>query len=208
MSIVIVSSPAPCHPSTELIDYVIQSLNFMKETNECDIFIVLDGYKISDSDAHVKQGRVTADRGAAYEEYIVNLRAKYEGDPSAGIRKYHLICSPEHIGFAMCVKLGLEMVSTKYCLILQHDRIFVSPFNHICSCVDVFEQHSHVRYIGFPSSCNKNHESTMLYRYDISPLVYTFNENINPMIHLFLPVPESDSQLTQERIRLQPLMFW
>ena len=207
LSAVIISSPAASNPSTALIGLVINSLRQLLglDFNTIEIVIVLDGYKICANKPHTKKGRITSEMATAYEEYIINLKNAYESCKNVVIYKNDC-----HIGFAMCVQLGLSKVTTKYALVLQHDRIFVKPFTDLNKCLEIMEQHTHIRYIGIPSITNCNHESQLLCRYNIPYLTYYNNPNPNKSVHIIL---EEHNNIGIENMnytspRLQPLIFW
>jgi hypothetical protein len=185
LSIVIISSPAASNPGLELLEAVIKSFGHVDGLENVDIFIVLDGYRIALNEAHTKRGRVTEEMAVAYEEYYANLLSKYEaytdteaprgagvkvGCSSSGSRRVFVKKSEEHLGFANAVKLGLTICKTKYCLVCQHDRMFIRPFAHLDMCIKAMEEHPHIRYIGWPSTTNCCHEQQVKYRYGLDCL--------------------------------------
>lgn len=78
--------------------------------------------------------------------------------------------SDVHLGFAHAVKLGLTICNTKYCLICQHDRMFVRQFPYLDKCIEAMETNPHIRYIGWPSTTNCCHEQQVKYRYGLDCL--------------------------------------
>ena len=184
LSILIISSPAPNHPSTSLIQRVIDSLQLLSHIDSCPILIVLDGYIVS-SEARTKKGKVTDDLGRAYEEYYRRLTAEYDSP------KVRILRCKSHYGFAMAVKYGLENCQTQYALILQHDRVFCSRFDRIHDLIDVMENDETIRYIGFPTINNISHDEQIHSRYGLSCL-----NGDNVRISL------------GRGLSLQPLIFW
>ena len=91
----------------------------------------------------------------------------------------------------MAVKFGLSFCSTTYCMIAQHDRVFLRPFNRLLDLIHLMEKNEHIRYIGFPTTANRTHDSVLNSRYRIS----------------YLETPELKLDLG-ENLFLQPLIFW
>ena len=187
ISIVIITSPAPSNPRTTLIDRVIGSCCELLELVHSPFVIVLDGYFIEES-ARTKKGKVTSEMAANYEIYYNNLLRKYGGN-----KKFSFIKCSEHHGFAMGVKIGLESCSTRYGLVLQHDRAFIKEFQFakFAKLLQIMENYNHIRYIGFPTSMNYNHDLILHSQYKLFELA-----SLNSRISL------------DEDLELLPLIFW
>jgi len=192
ISIIIVSSPAASNPSLELLDAVINSFLHINGLENANIFIILDGYRIAVNEAHTKRGRITTEMAEAYEQYYANLLENYENfvedwsskqstcsavssvssenTSQSSKRRIFVKKSEIHLGFAHAVKLGLTLCGTKYCLVCQHDRMFIRAFPHLAKCIDIMEKHAHIRYIGWPSTTNCCHEQQVKYRYGLDCL--------------------------------------
>lgn len=184
ISIVIVTSPVKSNPDTYLIDTVIESLHQIDGLEHSPIIIVLDHYVIAEV-PRPKSGRITEEMGARYEDFFNTLRNKY------CTQRYCIARSAYHRGFAMSVKWGLEMCRTEFALIIQHDRAFSRPFGQIQNALRAFERHSHIRYIGFPTSSSANHDHVISERYRLKPLTE----------------PDICIDFSDDFI-LKPLMFW
>jgi hypothetical protein len=111
VTVVAVSSPSRCHPSTELLDSVFESLIFVG-AHVCRKIIVLDGYIISPTDrVETKRGRVSNFLASAYERYCDVIIARAN-------EHLHVVRSERHRGFAMCVLLGLGISTSPVTLLL------------------------------------------------------------------------------------------
>ena len=197
---VITSSPSPSHPSTTLIDSVIDSFSHIHELSLCRVIIIFDGYEVRENH-EMKKGKVTSTMAENYELNISAIIEKYNNAD-----QYHIHKSDTHRGFALCVKLGLELCETKYALIVQHDRIFLPPPPPFSSCpsssaptpsllklISLMETHTHIRYIGYPTQTSCSHAAQLLDRYYLS--CYTSYNKAR------IPV-------TGTLYFLQPLTFW
>ena len=124
-SIIVVTSPSPLNPDTQMIKDVIvsaQRLFVNLSSHKPTIKIICDGYKVFNSTknfhnpwAECKSGRVSREASVLYEEFCDNLEKEYQDDENVLIDRL-----TEHNGFAFCVKRGLLSLRTTYCLILQH----------------------------------------------------------------------------------------
>ena len=186
-SLLIVSSPSPCHPSLELLNTVLQSFDFIDdfEANVTPIVIVLDSYRISDEN-RTKKGRITVETEQRYLEYC--RRVEELQRCRANLRLFR--CS-KHFGFAMSVKFGLEQVQTPFAMIIQHDRVFVKRISCLGDIINAMETHEHIRYVGFPNSANTTHAQQLVSRYGIHDLV-----------HISSRITINNDHF------LQPLIFW
>jgi len=218
LSIILVTSPSPTHPSTILVDSVISSLKlFGNVIDSVPIWIIADGVIIvEDGKARSKRGRVMRKQAAAYEEYLCALENKVSDPP------FNLVRMERHVGFAMAVKRGLELCGTMHALVLQHDRVFTSrvPEDLLNRCLYAMSKDDSIRYIGFPTINNNQHDNVMvtngLASANHSPLL---RRPLNPVpINSPATQHQSDSPtdelLHQQGIsssiepKLQPCSFW
>jgi hypothetical protein len=190
ISIIVISSPSPSHPSLYLVESFLSSLEFIPELNDprIPIHFVFDGYHVC-FENRTKKGRVTETLAANYEEYKLALDQYMKSSPRAANYRLHSLGS--HHGFAHAVRIGLSLCETTYCLIAQHDRIFSYAYHGIEAILRKMEEHSHIRYVGFPSSTNSNHNMIVQSRYRLKAL------NMTDMIIS-----------VDEQAYLQPLIFW
>lgn len=186
ITVVVITSPCPSMPSTALVDSTLNSLEclsgirrYVKQT-----LILMDGYKTA-AENRFKKGRISDSDAKRYDEYESNIRTSYGSRPD-----YFVHRSPQHLGFAMMVKWGLELCSTKFALLLQHDRYFCFPFHRIEAVLQSFDDVPYIRYVGFPT--NNSHKHDLLLRSTYKAEFLTERERL---------VIDSD-------LALQPLIFW
>jgi hypothetical protein len=75
----------------------------------------------------MKMGKVSQEIADNYEAYCTKLNESFAGS----VREVQIIRSPTHIGFAMAVKLGLQLCKTDFAIIMQHDRSFKKDVNDL-----------------------------------------------------------------------------
>eukprot|EP01041_Mallomonas_annulata_P007054 gene7054-14353_t len=187
ISVIIVTSPSPYHPSIVLVENVINSC--IQNLEPCSLeltkfIVVCDGYKISHTN-RTKKGRITPQFAINYESYITSLQSKYDSS------NFSFIKLKSRNGFAMAVKYGLENCVTDYAIILQHDRIFCKKFKHLNDLIRIFESNSSIRYIGFPTIKSISHANILQSKYSLEYLLsdeYCIDLN--------------------DTYSIQPLIFW
>lgn len=156
LSVIIVSSPVKSHPSTYLLDTVIESLPFFHGLEGCPVTIVFDGCKLTDAPKFsTKRGKVNQLLYDRYVKYKQAVASKYTG------ARYTIIELETHHGFALCAKKGLLACGSTYAMIIQHDRIFFREFRHLAKLMDVMDDNESIRYIGFPSVTSHNHDHVL-----------------------------------------------
>jgi hypothetical protein len=74
LTVVMTTSPVVSHPSTALIEEVVNSIGLVEFLQRVPKLIICDGYKVKDK-SRFRSGEVTEERAAAYVEYKANLRA-------------------------------------------------------------------------------------------------------------------------------------
>lgn len=184
ITIIVVTSPAPSNPSTELISQSIESCDLVEGLSECPVIIVMDGFKVGPVD-RTKIGRITEESAARYELYHQALLEKYASP------RFRVVRNPIHQGFALSVKVGLELCTTKYCMVTQYDRMFCAPFSRLGDLIKAMEEYENIRYIGFPTSTNVSHDKFISTNYNL----YCLNK---PGVKLCL----------DDHFYLQPAVFW
>lgn len=201
LSVVIISSPSPSHPSTSLVDVVLSSLDVLDPAlSTCQVFVILDGYEIRDK-ARPKCGQVTVDMVRKYDGYHQALLAKAERLEG---RKLNIIRHDSHQGFSMCVQHALLHSPTPYALVCQHDRKFTASFPFLLKLIQLLEsneQWKHIRYVGFPSVTNANHRFILDH---LGLKCLNSFPNVLPLDNLPMYSP-FDASTT---LSLQPLAFW
>lgn len=187
ISIILITSPCPSMPSLSLIQSVLDSLRYVVDLERYLVhtYILMDGFK-SALGTRFKKGRISESHQELYHDYYNTIMSSYGAHERFTVER-----SPQHLGFAMMVKWGLEMCKTKFALILQHDRCFRQTFSHLHELVKAFNRYDHVRYIGFPTGNSHKHDLLLRSPYKLEFL--TQDERI---------------QLEPENLSLQPLIFW
>jgi len=138
LTIIVVASPIPSHPSCEIIEETISSLSFLGNPNQIPIILAHDA-------PHPRSA--SSDR-ASYAEYLTRLEAKYGSDESISISVGktwgHLIGN---------ITEALRHVHTRYVLIVQHDLPFVRSVD-LDSVLDVMNSYEQVKHVRFNKRSN------------------------------------------------------
>eukprot|EP00435_Cladocopium_sp_Y103_P075008 s225_g53.t1 len=151
LSIILVTSPVPSNPSTEMVEHVLQSMAASVPGLELvESFIVSDGFRVCEKDqkARPKAGRIAAEMVEAYEEYRSRLDAPWPTWPSL----QHLRAA-EHKGFAGCLHIALRKVTSPYVLVLQHDRPCLRPFD-LKGLLEAMQAQPNLKYVGLPTKAS------------------------------------------------------
>ncbi|CAJ1418456.1 unnamed protein product [Effrenium voratum] len=145
LSVVLVTSPIPSHPSCQLIDEVISSFDLIDGLQDCPLIIVADGVKVGPGRSKWNKGKVDEQTFEKYLEYISSLRCKYE----AG-RSQSQVIGPleQRVNFGHALLRGLQEVKTELVLVVQHDRVFAERFS-MHNVVKFFDTFADLRYVGF-----------------------------------------------------------
>lgn len=184
LTIIVVTSPAPSNPSTDLITQSIESNSLIEGLSECPVIIILDGFKVGTVNKP-KMGRITEESASRYELYHLALLEQFSGP------RYRVVRNEVHQGFAHSVKVGLELCDTTYCMVTQYDRMICAPFTRIHDLIHSMEMNTYIRYIGFPTTSNTNHDKFISTNYNL----HCLNK---PEIKLSLG----------NNLYLQPTVFW
>jgi hypothetical protein len=198
LSLVVVSSPSPSHPSTFLVEQcLLSAIAALCLPTNLPLFVVLDGYKVHPK-ARTKMGRITSNMEANYDTYHQRLPDALNniGFASSHTRIERL---GSHHGFALAVKAGLELCKTKHVLVLQHDRIFRKRFDglqFLLSWLSEDPRAIDIRYLGFPTQSNNSHDIEVASHF-LLPCLH------DPDVRIELRDPTSLSPLA-----LQPALHW
>lgn len=226
LSIIIVTSAIPIHPSTEVIDCVLHSFNLVPELRGVPIFIMADAPKQvlpdesavgATADPNIfKRGVMTQSRFDNYRIYLQNLRLRYASRPEVRIVELATYC-----GFAWAVKEALEShVHTPFVFVCQHDYVLTMrvPIRQLVLAMD----HSHqadraataaaavvaadappgpINYVGFIHKRTQNYLHTM-HRNMPSDM------RDHPLHRLFRAPTSLPSGNGEPPLLLCPLLFW
>jgi hypothetical protein len=152
LTIIITTSAIPSHPSTDVIDEVIEALVHIKSPNVniTDVYIVCDGYNIRglDEKPNFKPPKITVEKSADYELYISVLEKKYS--------QYKIIKRNKRYGFAKNLRYILDMVETTYVLVVQHDWVFRKDVD-LDKIMCAMDKSDEIKYVNFMSSSSTNY---------------------------------------------------
>jgi len=165
ISIILVTSPILVHPSTELLEKVVETFSLVEHLQRCKLLIIADGVKTGKF--RPKKGQVPQDLVEKYERYLDNLDS-LSNEPSSSIwQRTSVIRLPEHRGFGHAVFEGLVLASTEYVMVVQHDH----PFNTRFSIQPVLEfmDSQQANYVSLPISTVFRHinRCSSLYQMDL-----------------------------------------
>lgn len=144
-AIIISSDWIPTHPSTIMIDTVINSSQYLIGLPpRTPIFITVDHFATEYSDT---EGTIHANetKMKALEEYVQNLFHKYLTPATTHSPVVHILPAVKHLHIAGNVMKALDLIaehypSVEYLYYLQHDFPFVRAVNHL-ALVDMFEKY-------------------------------------------------------------------
>lgn len=127
LTIIITTSPIRIHPSTLMLDNVINSFLNVEGLIDCKKIIICDGYTLTESKLSLKSGIITDELQIKYKGYIENIIKNIEN----GIYKNtDIIVRDKRYGFASNVEYLLDnYVKTQYVMIVQHDHNFIRKVN-------------------------------------------------------------------------------
>ncbi|KAG8457762.1 hypothetical protein KFE25_005775 [Diacronema lutheri] len=163
LAIVVVTSPAPCHPSTALLEELLDSLAHVPALLAAPLTIVCDGVKLGSTD-RLKRGICSHDLAARYREYVRRLRALI----AAGDRPWSHATIVELAGrggFGFAVRQGMLYRDSRYVLVLQHDRPFVRGFD-LDGVLGALDAHGdRVKYVCLPTHSTHAHPELLFGRH-------------------------------------------
>eukprot|EP00911_Craspedida_sp_UC1_P001203 UC1_evm1s910 len=156
ITIILVTSVIPSHPSTEMTELVVSSFGRAKGLQGCRLLIVADGPRILSGGSETtksgktllkngggkdavqrrrmrpKQGIVDAEGAARYTAYKQAIN-KLCGDPCIPFFcNAELIELESRVGFGHAVQKGLALARTDYVCVVQHDRAFLRNVDMHC----------------------------------------------------------------------------
>jgi hypothetical protein len=144
LTVIITTSPIQSHPSSKLLEDVLDSFAHIPGLDCCRKLLVCDGYKViretagrggNGTNNQSKKGLVSAEVGRRYDEYVEAMTQRAEAGEypfdcySAAAGTTSVIRLKKHMGFAYAVKEALTHISTAYVMVVQHDFAFLRPFD-------------------------------------------------------------------------------
>jgi hypothetical protein len=186
-TILVITSPARSHPSTEVIWTVLDTLPLLGGLSDAPIVVVCDGCRASSSLEPIHAQRVRAKlerdpcalskRGIVSDDVARNYESfqKRFAQEAASklLRRVSMLKLDSHHGFALAVREGLLATRTRFALVVQHDRAFIRRV----SAADVgaiaahFDAQLCCRYVGFPSGTSKRLAARVANQYKLSALL-------------------------------------
>ena len=164
LTILITTSPTKHHPSTDLLEIVLSSLQLIDHLNECRKIIICDGYNVKEKE-HLKVSQITEDMVSNYENYKLNLQQKIN-EGHENFYKSELLILPNRFGFAFALKEALtQLVTTEYVMVIQHDRCFVREFN-LLGTINAMKTNEKMRYVLLPTGSTLKYRNRMCSKFE------------------------------------------
>lgn len=145
-AVIITSSWIPSHPSTYMVDMVVNSTidRLIGLSPTAPIFITVDHFRARGADAPDVQEKIEK-----LEGYTSNLFSTYLTNP-----RIHVIPGAKrlHIGGSVMKALnliGVHFPSVRYVYYLQHDFYFTRDVDHK-ALVNTMDEHDEINYVRFP----------------------------------------------------------
>ena len=163
VTVLLTTSPAPSHPSTALLERVVESFSLVPDLMHARKIIVFDKER-----AHIqaagkcryRSGRVDEGAKSRYEEY--KAAVKVLADRAAGQwNRTELLELDEHQGFGFAVKQALDHVHTSHVLVVQHDRTFMRPVALAAVLETMRSGERDLGYVLLPTTSTSNYSRTM-----------------------------------------------
>ena len=181
LTVIVITSPAPCHPSTEMIERLLLSLRLLAgleatagASGAVPVLISCDGYEVGSKKK--KTAAVGEERAADYEEYKARLLRSYGAVceecgctctcgkrprvPGAWLDVQVNELQSWH-GFGLGLRAALRLARTPLVLVSPHDMEFTSAADLRRIVALVRDAANGVEYVGFPNANNLSHAQRM-----------------------------------------------
>lgn len=138
------------HPGLALFNITFDSLHYLKGLPEdAPVIITVDGLIREGQRIQNYEPNDTEENRQRLQEYVMNLRRKFKNDRRVQIlQAYDVGLLTRNLAMAM------ELVNTKYVLVLQHDLPFVKDVN-FTNLIQTMEDHPEVvEIVRFAHFCN------------------------------------------------------
>jgi len=139
LTIVILCSPSPKHPSIQMITETLDSLNFLGLNKELPIIISHD----------FPHPESPGETFISYEQYLRNLKVFVSGKSNISI-----IESTSFSHLSGSISNSLKYVDSKYVLFVQHDLKFIAPVD-LNGCILAMEENSRIKHVRFNKNVNQ-----------------------------------------------------
>ena len=212
LTIIIITSPVPSQPSTELIDRLVYSLRLLvhgpDEGRKISVLIVCDGVRPG-SKKTKRQAELSDERRiAAYDQYKERLVQRWGSTCllcgcrcSCGARSSNggavaqmpaLAALDVQVtqldgwhGFGLGLRHALTLVRTPHAMVLPHDMEFTVSANLPELCAILAEHGNGVEYIGFANPCNLNYPDRVRQKSGVALLPSAFGATHTPLLPLW-----------------------
>ena len=161
LTVILVTSPIASHPSTELLEKVVASFEWVPGLLGCRMLLVADRIRTqvkAGDKFSTKRGQVSPHMAAAYDQYLDRLEqlvatATAECDSSTIWANTEVIRLEKHCGFGHAVLRGLQAATTEYVMVVQHDHPFIASQVQVqlTSVLDFMTMHG-ANYVSLPMS--------------------------------------------------------
>lgn len=145
-AIIITSSWIPSHPSTYMVEMVINSTRnqIAGLSPSVPIFITIDQFHLGDLPSDVKEKRLQS-----LEQYTVNLYNMFLGNPHV-----YIIPSMKHLHIGGSVAKAMNLIekhfpTVRYLYYLQHDFYFAKEVNHMALISAMDKYPDKINYVFF-----------------------------------------------------------
>lgn len=167
VAVIVVTSPAPCHPSTRLMECLLDSISeHMPALLGVPLTIVCDGVKVGSAD-RLKRGICTPELAARYGEYVCRLRELVARGDRPWCANATVVQLSSRNGFGFAVRQGLLFRESRHVIVLQHDRPFVRGFD-LDGVLGAMETcGDRVKYVCLPSRSTHAHPLNVLGRHQL-----------------------------------------
>eukprot|EP00123_Amoebidium_parasiticum_P005069 comp16315_c0_seq1/m.14103 comp16315_c0_seq1/g.14103 ORF comp16315_c0_seq1/g.14103 comp16315_c0_seq1/m.14103 type:complete len:287 (-) comp16315_c0_seq1:294-1154(-) len=145
LTVLLTTSPVVTNPDTRMIEAVLHSFAHVNQLGTCRLIIVCDGYKTGEKAKH-RSGIITQEGIEKYGQFIERLRQLSETKESC-LYGATIHALEERNGFGFAVKQALELVTTPYVKVVQHDRNFVKGID-VQPLITAMEGSNALNYVG------------------------------------------------------------
>ena len=147
LTVIVMASPIPTHPSTEIIDETLESLKFIDPVKSAQIILAHDH----------PHPEALPDVQEAYLNYLTKLDRRYSDDNKVKVVKLN-----EWGCLAQNIVNAIKIVQTPFVLVVQHDFKFLESID-VLDCIYIMNKNPKIRHIRF------NREANFPYVFDHDP---------------------------------------
>mmetsp|Transcript_21293 Transcript_21293/g.44344 ORF Transcript_21293/g.44344 Transcript_21293/m.44344 type:complete len:395 (-) Transcript_21293:18-1202(-) len=213
LTIIITTSPIRSNPSLSLLESIIETFHYAGGSDflSCPRIIVCDGYKkkgvnggnnkYANEKSQMRSGIVDDDQEANYNQYKSRLKERCDtdhSDPSLLFFNTEILELPTRHGYGFALKAALQRVTTKYVIVIQHDRNFMRP-TPIKEVIAAMDQDPAVKYVGILMRSNLMYMEHFVAKYG-SPLLENLKACVKRPLELRLDPTKYGGREVAERL--------